>query len=78
MQTNVTKLLRERLAAARGELFSPAQAAEILGISVRKAQAEVASGRLPATDVNAGRPPALWRVARADIAERIRRMEAQA
>lgn len=67
MKTSWGDLVRARLGMTRGDLFTPQQAADLLGFSAVTARRLIKEGRLPATDLHGGEGHPLWRSTRADI-----------
>ena len=78
MRTGWGDLVRARLGMTRGELFTPAQVAEMTGLSADKTRRDIETGLMPATDVNGGYGRANWRVTRADILAYVERVEKNA
>ncbi len=78
MRTSWGDLVRARLGMTPGELFTPQQAADMLGLSPKTVRGLIRAGAVPATDVHAGCGKPLWRATRADILTYVERVEARA
>lgn len=75
MKTSWGDLVRARLGMTPGELFTPQQAADMLGLSPKTVRCLIGEGRLPATDVHGGFGRPLWRATRADILGYVKTVE---
>jgi excisionase family DNA binding protein len=78
MKTSWGDLVRARLGMTPGDLFTPAQAADVLGLSPKTVRGLIRAGGIPATDVHAGCGKPLWRATRADILGYVDKVEARA
>lgn len=78
MKTSWGDLVRAKLGMTRGDLFTPQQAADMLGLSPKTVRRLIVDGRLPASDLHGGDGRPLWRATRADILAYVERVEARA
>lgn len=79
MRTRWGDLIRAKLGMTPKEMFSPREAAQIIGVSPTKAWNDVRSGTLSATDLNAGGGKSrCWRITKADIEEYVANVEKRA
>ena len=79
MRTSWGDLVRAKLGMTAKDLFTPREAAQLLGISGTKAWKDICGGTLPATDLNGGKSKAkCWRVTKDDICEYVARVEERA
>jgi len=78
MRTNWGDVVRARLGLTKGEMFTPAQAGDVLCLSKEKVRRDIKAGHMTATDVNAGFGRENWRLTRADILAYVDRVEKNA
>ena len=79
MRTSWGDLVRAKLGMTAKDMFTPREAAQLLGISATKAWKDICGGMLPATDLNGGNSKIkCWRVTKADIGEYVARVEDRA
>ena len=64
-----------RIGAKSLALFTPEDAAAVLGVSKTKVLEDIHAGWLPAANLGRSRHRACWRVAAADIVEYVKRCE---
>ena len=77
MRTSWGDMVRAKLGMTRGDLFTPQQSADMLGLSPKTVRGLIGAGRLPATDVHGGFGRPLWRATRADILAYVDQVEAK-